>query len=79
MMGRCDRRVKKGQKVNLSHLFARQTVGVTQVDEQIWLITFMKARVTDGFNDEQIAKTTPSRSNVRRRDPWWRCVSGIVC
>jgi hypothetical protein len=30
----------KGQKVNLSHVFAGQNVGVTQVGERIWLVTF---------------------------------------
>jgi putative transposase len=27
--------------VNLSHVFAGQSVGVTQVGEHIWLVTFM--------------------------------------
>jgi putative transposase len=28
--------------VNLSQVFAGQNVGVTQVDERIWLVTFMQ-------------------------------------
>jgi hypothetical protein len=28
--------------VNLSHVFAGQSIGVTQVGEHIWLVTFMQ-------------------------------------
>jgi len=38
---RCGRICFKGRKVNLSHVFAGQNVGVTQVGERIWLVTFM--------------------------------------
>jgi putative transposase len=31
----------KGRKVNLSHVFAGQNVGVTQLGDRIWLVTFM--------------------------------------
>ena len=31
-----------GRKVNLSHVFAGQSIGVTQVGERIWLVTFMQ-------------------------------------
>ena len=41
----------KGQKVNLSHVFAGQNVGVTQVGERIWLVTFMQYDLGD-FDDE---------------------------
>jgi len=37
----CGRICFKGRKVNLSHVFARQNVGVTQVGERIWLVTFI--------------------------------------
>ena len=37
----CGRICCKGQNVNLSQVFAGQNVGVTQVGEHIWLITFM--------------------------------------
>jgi putative transposase len=37
----CGRICFKGRKVNLSHVFAGQNVGVTQVREHIWLVTFM--------------------------------------
>jgi putative transposase len=29
------------RKINVSQVFAREKVGVTQVDEHIWLVTFM--------------------------------------
>jgi putative transposase len=32
----------KSRKVNLSHVFAGQNVGVTQVGERISLVTFMQ-------------------------------------
>jgi hypothetical protein len=38
---RCGRICFKGRKVNLSHVFAGQNVGLTQVGERIWLVTFM--------------------------------------
>ncbi len=37
----CGRICFKRQKVNLSQVFAGQNVGVTQVGERIWLVTFM--------------------------------------
>ena len=39
---RCGPICFKGRKVNLSHVFAGQNVGVTQVGERIWLVTFMR-------------------------------------
>ena len=38
----CGRICFQGRKVNLSHAFAGQNVGVTQVGERIWLVTFMQ-------------------------------------
>ena len=40
----CGRICFKGRKVNLSHAFAGQAVGVTQVGERIWLVIFMQVR-----------------------------------
>jgi putative transposase len=47
----CGRICFKGRKVNLSHVFAGQNVGVTQVGERIWLVTFMQYDL-GYFNDE---------------------------
>jgi hypothetical protein len=38
-------------KVNLSHVFVGQNVGVTQVGERIWLVTFMQYDLAY-FDDE---------------------------
>ena len=38
---RCGRICFNGRKVNLSHVFAGQNVGVTQVGERLWLVTLM--------------------------------------
>jgi len=47
----CGRICFNGQKVNLSQVFAGQNVGVTQVGERIWLVTFMQYDLGD-FDDE---------------------------
>jgi putative transposase len=38
-------------EVNLSHVFAGQNVGVTQVGERVWLVTFMRYDL-GSFDDE---------------------------
>jgi putative transposase len=40
MVTGCGRICFRERKVNLSHVFSRQGVGVTQVGEHIWLVTF---------------------------------------
>ena len=40
--GPCGRICFKVHKVNLSQVFAGQNVGVTQVGDRIWLVTFMQ-------------------------------------
>ena len=47
----------KGQKVNLSHVFAGQRVGVTQVGERIWLVTFMHYDL--GYFDDKTCRLEP--------------------
>jgi len=37
----CGRICFRNRKVNLSQVFAGQQVGVRQVDEHLWLVTFM--------------------------------------
>jgi len=39
---RCGRICFNSRKVNLSHVLAGQNVGVTQVGDRIWLVTFMQ-------------------------------------
>jgi putative transposase len=56
LVTRCGRICFKGRKVNLSHVFAGQSVGVTQVGERIWLVTFMQYDL--GYFDDE---TCPAR------------------
>ena len=53
----CGRICFKSQKVNLSHVFAGQTVGVTQVGERIWLVTFMHYDL--GYFDDETCRLEP--------------------
>ena len=54
---RCGRICFKGRKVNLSHVFAGQNVGVTQVGERIWLVTFMRYDL--GYFDDETCRLEP--------------------
>jgi hypothetical protein len=47
----------KGRRVNLSHVFAGQNVGVTQVGERIWLVTFMQYDL--GYFDDETCRLEP--------------------
>ena len=53
----CGRICFKGRKVNLSHVFAGQNVGVTQVGERIWLVTFMQYDL--GYFDDETCRLEP--------------------
>jgi len=50
----CGRICIGRRKVNLSHVFAGQKVGIKEVDEKIWLVTFMQYDL--GFFDEQFGR-----------------------
>jgi hypothetical protein len=45
------------REVNLSHVFAGQNVGVTQVSERIWLVTFMQYDL--GYFDDETCRLEP--------------------
>ena len=47
----CGRICFHGRKISLSHVFAGQHVGVTQVSDHVWLVTFMHYDLGD-FDDE---------------------------
>jgi putative transposase len=47
----CGRICLGGRKINLSHVFAGQKVGVKEVSDKIWLVTFMHYDL--GFFDHQ--------------------------
>jgi putative transposase len=53
----CGRICFKGRKVNLSHVFAGQNVGVTQVGERTWLVTFMQYDL--GYFDDETCRLEP--------------------
>jgi putative transposase len=53
----CGRICFKGRKVNLSHVFAGQNVGVTQLGERIWLVTFMRYDL--GYFDDETCRLEP--------------------
>ena len=53
----CGRICFKGRKINLSQVFAGQLVGVRQVDEHLWLVTFMHYDL--GYFDDETCRLEP--------------------
>ena len=53
----CGRICYNQRKVNLSQVFAGQDVGVRQVDERIWLVTFMHFDL--GYFDDETCRLEP--------------------
>jgi putative transposase len=53
----CGRICFHGRKINLSHVFAGQNVGVTQVGDHVWLVTFMHYDL--GYFDDQAGRVEP--------------------
>jgi hypothetical protein len=53
----CGRLCFKGRKVNLSQVFAGQNLGVTQVGDRIWLVTFMQYDL--GYFDDETCRLEP--------------------
>ena len=53
----CGRLCFHGRKINLSHVFAGQNVGVTQVGDHIWLVTFMQYDL--GYFDDETCRLEP--------------------
>jgi len=53
----CGRICFNGRKVNLSQVFAGQQVGVRQVDEHVWLVTFMDSDL--GYFDDETCRLEP--------------------
>ena len=54
---RCGRICFKRRKINLSQVFAGQNVGVTQVSEHVWLVTFMHYDL--GYFDDETCRLEP--------------------
>ena len=53
----CGRICYEKRKVNLSTVFAGQKVGVAQVSERIWLVTFMDYDL--GYFDDETCRLEP--------------------
>src|SRR6476469_5063430 len=53
----CGRICFHGRKINLSHVFAGQAVGVTQVGDHVWLVTFMHYDL--GYFDDEKGRVEP--------------------
>ena len=53
----CGRICIKRKKINLSQVFAGQNVGIKQVDEKLWLASFMQYDL--GYFDEEAARIEP--------------------
>jgi len=54
---RCGRICCKGRKINLSHVFAGQQVGIKQVDDRLWLVSFMHYDL--GYFDDETCRLEP--------------------
>ena len=55
---RCGRICIGKRKINLSKVFAGQCVGIREVDEQIWLVSFMHYDL--GFFDQDEGRVEPA-------------------
>jgi putative transposase len=53
----CGRICFNRQKINLSQVFAGQTVGIKQTDERIWLVSFMDDDL--GYFDDETCRLEP--------------------
>ena len=53
----CGRLCWNRRKINLSQVFAGQNVGVRQVSERIWLVTFMEYDL--GYFDDETCRLEP--------------------
>ena len=62
----CGRICYEKRKVNLSTVFAGQKVGVSQVSEHIWLVSFMDYDL--GYFDDETCRLEPIEN------PFWRKV-----
>jgi putative transposase len=53
----CGRICFKTRKINLSHVFAGQRVGIRQVDDHVWLVSFMHYDL--GYFDDETNRLEP--------------------
>ena len=57
IVAHCGRICFHGRKINLSHAFAGQNVGVTQVGDHLWLVTLMRDDL--GYFDDETCRLEP--------------------
>lgn len=62
---RCGRVCFKGREINLSIVFAGQNVGVKQVSENIWLVSFMQYDL--GYFDHESCRLEPIENLFREK------------
>lgn len=60
MVTQCGRICFGRRKINLSNVFAGQNVGVKQVDDHIWLVSFMQYDL--GFFDHETCRLEPAEN-----------------
>jgi putative transposase len=53
----CGRICFKGRKINLSHVFAGQPVGIRQVEDRVWLVSFLNYDL--GYFDDETCRLEP--------------------
>ena len=58
--GDVECRVAHVSKINLSTVFAGQNVGVKQVSDRIWLVSFMQYDL--GFFDDETSRLEPAQN-----------------
>lgn len=56
-MTTCGRICYNRKKINLSQVFAGQTVGIKQTDDHIWLVSFMD--YDPGYFDDETCRLEP--------------------
>ncbi len=61
----CGRICFNRKKINLSQVFAGQTVGIKQVDDRIWLASFMHYDL--GYFDDETCRLEPLRNPFGRK------------
>ncbi len=57
---RCGRICLGRRKINLSSVFAGQTIGIREVDDQIWLVSFLEYDL--GYFDKERDRVEPGPS-----------------
>jgi len=57
----CGRLCVGRRKINLSTVFAGQDIGITEIDDRVWAVTFMQYEL--GFFDESVDRVAPKGQN----------------